>query len=50
MEFIAFGGVQALLSYVSPNTKFQVLCGATLDIFISLSSDSGNQKLSVCHF
>ena len=42
VEFISFGGVKTLLSYVCPSPKLQVLCGTTLDIFILLSSDCGN--------
>ena len=40
-EFLSFGGIRALLPYVKPSTKFQVLCMACLDIFILLSSEAG---------
>ena len=43
-DFIGFGGVQALLSFAGPSAKLRVLCGAALDIFVLLSSESGNHN------
>lgn len=40
-EFISFGGIGTLLSYVSVSSKCHVSCGTALDVMILLSSDSG---------
>lgn len=40
-EFISLGGFEALLPYVCSTSKFRVLLGAALDIFLLFSSDHG---------
>lgn len=48
-EFVLFGGIPALLPYLSSASKLQVQCEAALDIFVLLSSDSGKWHSLVDH-